>query len=327
MCDAPAPLTSEAPSSRRTWAIRIAIGLIGSGLIVAALFTQIDPDRVMRVLGRARVDLLAVAFVVYLALVALRAWRLRVLMPEARALPLFGVSAIHLLFLRIMPMRTGELGFAWLMQRTLVASFEKSLVGLIVLRVLDLTTVIVIYAISLALVHRAAISLVVAIAGVALALLVRPALRLMQRIIDWLARIVRLDRFERIERRRRSLAEAVAWSSAIARSKILYVTALTLVQWLVSFTFVLVCALAMRLEVTWPQAVQGGVGTIVTTMLPLPGIGTVGTLEAGWAAGFALAGVDREDAIATAFGYAAVSFAFTLVTALASIPLVQRARR
>jgi uncharacterized protein (TIRG00374 family) len=317
-------------SAGRTWAIRIVVGLVGSGLIVAALFTQIDVGKVGNVLSRARPELLAVAFGIYLVLVALRAWRLAIMMPEARFGPLYAVNTIHLLLLRIMPMRTGELGFAWLMQRAQIASFEKGLVGLFVMRVLDLTTVIVIYAVSLAVTHHDPRTLViaslVALAGVALAVLMRPALRVGQRAIDKLVPMLRLDRFQRVQKRQRSLADAVEWSSSLSRATLGYVTALTFAQWAVSFSFVLACALAMRLEVDWTQAVQGGVGTIVTTMLPLPGIGTVGTLEAGWAAGFALAGVPRADAIATAFGYAAISFAITLVTGLAASVFFGRRR-
>jgi uncharacterized protein (TIRG00374 family) len=325
-------MTEGRAPALRTWAIRIAIGLAVSGLIVVALFTQIDAGAVGTVLSRSSPPLLALGFAVYVVLVTLRAWRFRVLMPDAPFGPLLAVSTIHLLLLRIMPMRTGELGFAWLMNKSGAAGFAKSLVGLVVLRVLDLATVAVFYGASVSLSaqgedpHTLGVALGVLAAGVLMTALLLPALRLGRRVLDRSVVLFRLDRFARVEKVRRSIGDAVEWASALPKPTLARVTALTLVQWFVSFSLVLVLALAMRLDVGAAEAVNGGVGTIVTTMLPVPGIGTVGTLEAGWAAGFALAGVPQEEAIATAFGYSAISFAFTLVTSLPAWAWLARRR-
>lgn len=307
---------------RRRWAIRIAVGLVFSGLLVAALLTQVDLARVGATLGDASPALLGLGLALYVVLGALRAWRFRVLVPGARFSSLFAINLIHLLLLRVMPMRTGELGFAWLMKKSGDAGFTQSLVGLLLLRVLDLTTVLVCYAVSVAALRApgdprsAGLVALVALAGVLAALFVRPVLRLAHRIAEALAARLGLDRFARVERVRRVIGDAVAWSLGLSRAALSYATALTVVQWIVSFVFVYVLALAMRLDVSLPQAVLGGVGTIVSTMLPIPGIGTFGTLEAGWAAGFGLAGVGREEAIATAFGYSAISFGYALVTSV-----------
>src|SRR5688500_17379797 len=119
-------MSDPKPAAARTWAIRIAVGLVVSGLIVAALLSQGDVDQVAGVLLRVRADFVAIAFGLYLAILGLRTLRLRLLIPDARASTLFAVNAVHLLLLRIMPMRTGEIAFAWLMNRSGAASFEKS---------------------------------------------------------------------------------------------------------------------------------------------------------------------------------------------------------
>jgi uncharacterized membrane protein YbhN (UPF0104 family) len=327
------PSAPQASWARR-WLPRIVVGLVVSGALIAALLTQVDVARVGEVLTGMDARLLALGLAVYVVLGVIRAWRIHVLLPGAPMGSLYAIASVHQLLLRILPMRSGELGFAWLMRRSGEAGFAQSLVALMVLRVLDLTTVLVIWAVSLVAFDqmgagsRQSVGAVVAvaIAGVAIAATVKPLLRVGHRVADGLIGALRLDRFARVARAQRSLAEAVGWSGTLPARVLWQATALTVVQWLVSFAFVFVIALAARLEVTPAQAVLGGVGTTVGSMLPVPGIGTFGGLEAGWAAGFALVGVPTEEAIASAFSFSVVSLGYSIVTAAAGWAILARRR-
>jgi glycosyltransferase 2 family protein len=307
----------------RRWLLRIVVGVIVSGALLGVLLTQVDVRRVGAVLAGMRADMLLAGFFVYVVLGIVRAVRVRLLIPNAPLSSFYAITSVHQLLLRILPMRTGELGFAWLMRRSGGAGFAQSLVGLILLRVLDVTTIFVIYAVAALAFERmhgsarSTLAIVaLTLAGIALALSARALLGLAHRIVDRVVVALRLHRFGTIDRIRGALADAVAWSATLPRRVLWQATALTFVQWLVAFFFVFVLALAARLDVTASQATLGGVGTVLGSMVPLPGIGTFGGLEAGWAAGFSLAGVPREDAIASAFGYSVASLVYSVATAL-----------
>src|SRR5690606_21421539 len=130
---------------------------------------------------------------------AVRAWRFRLMSTEAPFSVLCAITSVHQLLLRVMPMRTGELGFAWLMRKSGSAGFAQSLVGLLLLRILDLSTVLVLYALALALARTssggadAPILLVGAAAVVAtlLALSLRRILPLGARVLGASLRLVR----------------------------------------------------------------------------------------------------------------------------------------
>ncbi len=59
---------------------------------------------------------------------------------------------------------------------------------------------------------------------------------------------------------------------------------------------------AFGIEVSFLKIVFGSTVAIITSALPISGLGNWGLLEAGWAAGFMLVGLSKDKAIATGFG-------------------------
>ena len=54
--------------------------------------------------------------------------------------------------------------------------------------------------------------------------------------------------------------------------------------------------------ISFLQMIFGSTVGVIANALPISGIGNLGTLEAGWTAGFLLVGLPKEKAIATGFG-------------------------
>ena len=298
--------------------------------ILAFLARQVDVDDVREVLVGADPAGLAVGLALYALLQAIRAVRYKLLAPAATMRVLVGAHCVHALLLRVMPMRTGELGFAWLMRRSGAAGFTESLVGVLLVRVLDLTSVLAVFCIALLLssgtfaagsASTAGAVAVGAIAGLA-PLYLQPLLALAHRVLHAVIGATGLARFERVARGSRSLTSAVEGARRIPLSVLWQVMGLTVVQWGVSFALIAVLLHAMGLDVSIAQAVLGGTGSIFGGLLPLAGVGSFGPLEAGWSLGFAAVGVAAEDAIASSFGYSVISFVYAaLVGALGWIGL------
>jgi uncharacterized membrane protein YbhN (UPF0104 family) len=56
------------------------------------------------------------------------------------------------------------------------------------------------------------------------------------------------------------------------------------------------------IETSFIKVVSGSSVGIMASVLPISGVGNWGTLEAGWAAGFLIAGLNKEKVIALGFG-------------------------
>jgi uncharacterized protein (TIRG00374 family) len=312
---------AQARGRRHGW-LRLAVGIALSAGILAILAGQVDVDDVREVLVGADPAGLAIGLALYALLQAIRAARYRLLAPAAPVRVLLGVHAVHALLLRVMPMRTGELGFAWLMRRSGAAGFAESLIGVLLVRVLDLTSVLAVFAVALLLSsdtlaggsHASTAGAVTVGAIAALApLYLQPGLALAHRAVDGLLGATRLARYERIARGSRSLTEAVQGARRIPRRVLWKAMGLTLVQWGVNFGLIGVLLHAMGLRVSIAQAVLGGTGSVFGGLLPLAGVGNFGPLEAGWSLGFAAVGVPAEEAIASGFGFSVITFAYALL--------------
>lgn len=310
-----------APASRRRW-LRLALGFAVTVGLLAVLARELDLADVTAVLLGADLGWIALGLVLYVAIQALRAVRFKLLAPEAPMATLLSVHAVQALLLRVMPMRTGELGFAWLMRRSGASGFTESLVGIVLLRILDLAAVVAVFAGGLVAwsgtVHGASGQSAALIVGAgtvaALApLYIRHLLILTHRVIDGALSAMRLTRLARVERGRRSLASAVEGVGRLSSVVLWQVTGLTVVQWGINFLLFRALLEAMSVDVSIAQTVLGGTASVLGGLLPLAGIGNFGPLEAGWSLGFAAVGVPTETAVASAFGFSVISFLYAVL--------------
>lgn len=316
-------IAGGAPRGR--W-LRLALAIAISAAILALLARHVDVDDVGAVLLNADPAGLGAGLGLYALLQSVRAVRYKLLAPAASMRVLLGVHAVHALLLRVMPMRTGELGFAWLMRRSGAGGFSDSLVGVALVRILDLAAVLAVFSVALVLfsgTFRAdaepSIALVVGVGAVAALapLYVAPLLVLSHRALESALALTGMKRFARVARGSRALAAAVEAARQIRRRVLWQVTGLTIVQWGINFALIWVLLEAMGLHVSPAQAVLGGTGSVFGGLLPLAGVGNFGPLEAGWALGFAAVGVPTEQAVASGFGFSVISFTFSALTAVA----------
>ncbi len=321
------------PAPRRPW-YRLAFGVAVTVGLLAALAGAVDLADVRDVLLGADPRWIAVGLVLYALLQSVRAVRFKLLAPDAPIGILLSVHAVQALLLRVMPMRTGELAFAWLMRRAGARGFAESLVGIVILRILDLASVTTIFAGGLIVwtgtvqgTSRSSVALAIGLGAVCafVPLYVRHLLVLAHRLVDGSLSALRLTRLPRVQRGQRSLASAVDGARRLSNGVIWKSAGLTFVQWGVNFVLFGVVLDAMHIEVSSGQAVLGGTGSVLGGLLPLAGIGNFGPLEAGWSLGFAAVGVPTDAAITSALGFSVISFLYAvLVGAVGWLTLPRR---
>lgn len=314
--------------------LRILLALAVSAGLLALLLSQVDASEALRRLGKADPLAVIAAGVLYAGTVAMRGKRFQVLAREAPAGVVTAAVAVQQVFLRLLPLRLGELALPWIMAQQRAQQASHAILGLLLVRLLDLVVV------SLALVAGGLLrsggadpavlvpAAVLLVALVAVLAAFRPAMHLGLGVARWIGDRTGLSRspviasgLERLSAAlrdldrlpRRSAAALVAWSIAI------YVVQTACFAGLL---------LAYGIHAGALQLAIGSSAAQIGAAIPVASVGSVGTLEAGWAAGFAWAGVPLEDAVASAIGAQVLTLVYCVALAVpAWLWLARRARR
>ncbi|MBK8480147.1 MAG: flippase-like domain-containing protein [Proteobacteria bacterium] len=310
---------------RWRFAARALVGLAITVLIFAGLSHWVDWVQLAALRREARWSVLGLGFALIVLLYALRTARFVLLAPRTPFPAMFCIAALHNLLLRVMPLRTGDLAFGFLVRRARTAGLGESLLGLVLLRLLDATVVVVVFGVTLALhpaIYRGSasvglvVALALALAGGAVVVALPQLLRLGLRWIGGLARCSGLAERPWCELLLARLRGAIEAHVGLPRRVIAIQTGLTVAHWLLNYVIMLVILRGFGVSITLSQAILGGTASTVSGFLPIAGVGTFGPLEAGWALGFALVGLPPPLAVATGFAFSAVTFIYTALLAV-----------
>ena len=115
------------------------------------------------------------------------------------------------------------------------------------------------------------------------------------------------------------------WSHS--RSRFAVASLISVAAWGLKLGMFAALTAAVRLEgVPLWQAFFAGALTDLIMAVPVSGLFSLGTAEAGWAAGFALAGVTGERVIVAGFGVHLIWMAMAVIFMLASLPFAALGR-
>jgi uncharacterized protein (TIRG00374 family) len=109
------------------------ISIIIGGAIVWLLLSEIDPRHVPRAIGNIPLLSLLLAFLLYATSVYLKAVRFKIILRAGISLrQLFPIVSLYMFFANILPMRTGELSYVYLLKKQARTPGTKSFASLIV---------------------------------------------------------------------------------------------------------------------------------------------------------------------------------------------------
>ncbi|HEY6477451.1 MAG TPA: lysylphosphatidylglycerol synthase transmembrane domain-containing protein [Polyangia bacterium] len=294
-------------------ALRVAISVALSGLILVALFRLASPRAILELIARARPTGLLLGFGLYTAASGARAWRLRAVGLRAPGTTLMAVACVHQALNKVLPLRTGELSYPWLARRTGGQGVGEAFIGLAYLRILDLFGVAVLFAGTLAFDRRSFLgdarlgfAASLALLGGSLAVMI------------WLLPLLRLstDFAARLAGPRPLLARARATIERFPKLDLrahLALTALTVTGWLLIYGTFQTLLGAFRIPLGFARTVLGATAGVIASVQPIQGVGSFGTLEAGWALGMSLVGMERRSAVASGIGVQLFTFAYAIV--------------
>lgn len=282
--------------------------------ILFILFTQISIQDLFRLLKNINPHWAVVGSIAYLLAIFLRALRFKWLIYSMKILlsELFCIAVFYHLSLMVLPSKLGELTYPYFLSKRIGLSMTEGLASLIASRVYDFFIVLIIFLfaiigfqdilqINLPLTIFLLILLILAILF---------AFSHMSTFLGWISQLitisVRWTKFKNsktlhwVQRKIHDMAED--FYAIKARRTHLSVSLVSLGSWMMIFYTFYAFLRGCGIEIPPFQVVFGSTVAVIANALPISGLGNWGTLEAGWAAGFLIVGLSKEEAITTGFG-------------------------
>ncbi len=122
---------------------KIGVPTVLAIVIAYFLLRQIDLQQIPQTLSRLSIKALLIGFVCYCLLVLAKTFRFRALLNlESRVHRIFPILALHTFWGNILPMRTGDASYVYLMQRRQKVDATQGIASLLVASLIDLVLLI-----------------------------------------------------------------------------------------------------------------------------------------------------------------------------------------
>jgi len=283
-------------------------------VILFVLLKQISLEDLLALLKGIHPLWVALGSAAYVLATLLRALRFRWLIHSKNISldELLRISIFYHLSLMVLPSKLGELSYPYLLNRIGGISMTEGLASLIAARVYDFFIVLVIFLFSsLAFQNLFKVGLLfILLLTLLLILVILLVFFYMNNVLTLISGIWRkIFKMIRKEDSRPSLwvqkkihEMSEDFYAIRAKKTYLVVSVTSLLSWFMIFLTFQSFLLGFGVHISFLKMVFGSTVAVIANALPIGGIGNWGTLEIGWAAGFLMTGLPKEQAIATGFG-------------------------
>lgn len=127
-------------------AVPVVLGVVLSVAAAGYLLSRVAFSALWEALKGAEAGWFAPAFVVWLLVVALRVWRWSVIMGGTPFVPTWHATTIGYFFNSVLPLRIGEIARVYVIARTTPLTMARTLSSVVVERLLDLASVVLLFA-------------------------------------------------------------------------------------------------------------------------------------------------------------------------------------
>jgi uncharacterized protein (TIRG00374 family) len=313
---------------RSTMVKRFLISFLVTAAIILLLFTQISVGDLSDLLMKVDPLWAGIGSLFYLLGLFFRALRYHWLI-HSREVPfsrLFQITAIYNLAITVLPSKFGELTYPYFLNRAGGVNFTEGLASLIASRIYDLFVILMIFsatAVGSRETLRIGLPWIILISGGLTCLIVIVLLNL-SRLLAWFSMLInkwsarpgtKIRRpFQWFQEKIQRISEDL--HAINARRGYFPVALATTLSWIMIFLMFHAYLKALGVTVPLLKVVFGSSVALLASTIPISGLGNWGMLEAGWAAGFLLVGLSKENAIATGFGVHILVFVISAVVGL-----------
>jgi len=284
--------------------------LIISIALVATLLSQIQVADIIKILIKIDSGYILIGFGLYVLSYFFRAIRFHILLNrEVGIRDLFNIICIHNMVNNLLPARTGELSYVYLLKKHHNKTAGEGVATLITARLFDMITIVILFFLSTVFVPNP-FGIMIEATWVIIFLIFVIILLLLIIIYKGRAFVILLrgmvnhfgmDQIHIVDYIFRKMDETIESFSCMHRSTFIWSALVSIVIWIVLYSVNYTLIIAMGINMTFWTVLFASTFALITTILPIQGVGGFGTMEGGWTIGFLAMGLTKEVAISSGF--------------------------
>jgi uncharacterized protein (TIRG00374 family) len=289
------------------------VAVIITIVLLALLFSQINLEDVITTLKNINPMYLIAGFILYTCSYFFRAWRFHILLNrEVRIKDLFDIECVHNAMNNLLPARTGELSYVYLLKKMNNKTIGDGVATLVVARIFDFIALIILFFIAVVVIiaiPKIIMDALWIIAFFAIFLLIVLVLLLTKgkKFVTGVQKTAERLHWEKnpvIHYLIRKGFETVDSLDKIQMKKSIgpLITS-SLLIWGFNYVVIYLLMMGMNFQISILLVVLGGTFILLTTVLPIQGIAGFGTTETIWTLVFVPLGLSLDQAIISGFCY------------------------
>ncbi len=250
----------------------------------------------------------------YLLALLFRALRFKWLIhsQDVPLLELFRITVFHNLSIMVLPSKLGEFTFPYFLNKISGISMTEGLASLIASRVYDffiILTTFLFASIGFQSLFKISPFLIILLTAFLLVFIFF-AFSHMSGLFVWFSNALeKLSKWEKsrniksllwMQRKMNEMAKD--FYAMKSRRAYLPISLTSFISWIMVFWMCYAFLRGFGIDISFLRVVFGSTVGMMASALPISGFGNWGTLEVGWTAGFLMAGLNKEKAIASGFG-------------------------
>jgi uncharacterized protein (TIRG00374 family) len=248
---------------------------------------------------------------------------------------LFAITCLHNLFINTLPARTGELSYLYMTKKRDVPLTKGGSV-LVIARILDMIAIAIVLLVAVIMVpvlpaFLATVSYFVAGLLIVCLFMLFSLVHLGKQFMKGLGKIFTLFRLGKtgIAKWILEKGDEAVDSFKVLKSKGSFFEHLfySLFIWGVRFVLFWLITIGLGVEVGIWVGIIGITLPMLSTFLPIQGLGGFGTLEGAWVISFMSLGIAKEVAIITGFGFHIVFLVFSIITGVYGFMMLSVAKK
>ncbi|MBM6974888.1 lysylphosphatidylglycerol synthase transmembrane domain-containing protein [Intestinimonas butyriciproducens] len=268
-----------------------------TALFLYMLINVIDVSEIKRLLISLNVKTVVICLAIYVLIYFGRSRRFVILLRETHELKdMMPILFVHGCYNRVLPFRLGETVFPYLMKKRNQVDIGESATALVIVRVLDLVSTLVIF--IAAYVSSILQYQIIVLIGIVLVLsvLVVAIMRVCSQFIVYV-----YGRSTKLQGNQLVSKIINVMNGSVCTSKLLVLMMLSIINWALLFLLFYTVSNALGFEFTPSDIILAGSFSNLSSILPISGVGNFGTMELGWSSILIMRGYTYEQAMLHGF--------------------------